>query len=361
MKKLLIIIPLVLLLAGGMILLKKRKKAIAEAPAAAPITYAVRTITAQEGEVIRQAAFLARVESINQSAISSKLSGRIEEVRVRETDTVQKGELLIRIDDRELIATRKGLVAQLEAAKAQLTYAHDQYKRDKALFDAGGLAREKLQASQVTMEQAQAAVLDIKNKIAATDNQLAYLTITAPFAGTIGKVLLHHGDLAAPGKPILTLNSPDRKLTFRFAPGTIRISVGQDVRWHGRQLGKIARIYDDAENGLAVAEITPDIPLDMPLDSFISVDVVLARATGCKIPVDALLHRRDSTAVMVYRDGRFQPSQVNITIQGQNHALVTPCPTDPVAVAPEAKLSLLPGHGRIKILSPTSKTGQQQP
>jgi RND family efflux transporter MFP subunit len=361
MKKLFIIIPLVLLLASGVILLKKRKKAIADAPVAEPITFAVRTVKAEEGTVTRQASFLARIESLNQAAISAKFSGRIEELMVRETDKVKKGELLVRIDDAEPVATRKSLVAQLEAAKAQLAYQAEQHKRDQALFDAGGLAREKLQASQVALAQADAAVRDIRAKIAATDNQLAYLSITAPFAGTIGSVFLHHGDMAAPGKPILTLNSPEQKLTFRFAPGSVPVRIGQEAVWQDRHLGKIVRIYDDADNGLAVAEIAPDISLALPLESFISIDLILARAEGCRVPIEALLHGKDCTAVMVYRDGRFQSQPVNLTLQGRKHALVAPCPTDPVAVAPEAKLSLLPGHGRIKILSPTSETGQRQP
>ncbi len=361
MKKILIIIPLVLLLASGVILLKKRKKAIAEAPVAEPITYTVQTVRAEQGPVTRQASFLARIEGVNQARISPKLSGRIEEVRARETDTVKKGDLLIRIDDTELIASRKSLVTQLEAARAQLAYRADQHKRDQALFDAGGLAREKLQASQVTLAQADAVVRDIRAKIAATDSQLSYLSITAPFAGTIGTVFLHQGDMAAPGKPILTLNSPERKLTFRFAPGSVPVRIGQEAVWQDRHLGRISRLYDDADNGLAVAEIAPDIALAMPLESFVSIDVVLDMAEGCRVPAGALLHGRDSIAVMVYRDGRFQSQPVKVTLQGRGHALVAPCPADPVAVAPEAKLSLLPGHGRVKILPPTSETGQRQP
>ncbi len=361
MKKILLIIPLVLLLASGVILLKKRKKAIAEAPVAQPITYAVRTIQAANGPVTHQATFLARVEGVDQARISSKLSGRIDAVNVRETDTVKKGDLLVQIDDSELQATRKSLVAQLTAAQAQRTYMADQHRRNQALFKAGGLAREKLQASQVALAQADAAVRDLKNKIAATDNQLAYLSIRAPFDGTVGTVLLHPGDMAAPGKPILTLNAPERKLTFRFAPDSVPVQSGQAVLWQDRQLGTIKSIYDDAQNGLAVAEIAPDIDLDLPLESFVSIEVVLARAEGCRIPVDALLHGREGTAVMVYQDGRFQARQVQVMLQGHNQALVEPCPAEPIAVAPEAKLSLLPGHGQVKIISPSTATGSRQP
>ena len=350
MKKILIIIPLVLLVAGGVVLMKKRKKEIAQAPLPAPITYAVRTVRATDAQVKESASFLARVAAKKQAGISSKIAGRIEEVLVSESDSVRKGDPLVRIDDAELLASRRSLDSQRVALAKQLEYAKNVLQRNKALFRAGGLAREKLQASEVEVARARAALSDLQAKREAIDNQLSYLKIQAPFDGVIGTVFQHQGDMATAGKPILTLNSRDKKLTFGFVPANHAISPGQEVLWQAKHLGRITALYDEADNGLTVAEIKPEIELNMPVASFLPVTVILGQQTGCAVPVQALLHQKDSVQVMAYHEGRFQGRKIRVVVQGQDQAVIEPCPADPVAVAPEAKLRLLPGHGQIQIL-----------
>jgi multidrug efflux pump subunit AcrA (membrane-fusion protein) len=353
MKKIFLIIPLILLMAGGVILLKKRKHSIAAAPTATPMTYAVRTVQAKTGTVAQADSFLARLESVNSAEISSKLSGRISEVLIRESQQVTAGELLIKIDDQEIQAGIKGLQAQLSSARAQMEFARSQYGRDQALFKAGGLAKDKLDASRVADQSARAAVLDLEQKIKGMESQLEYLQVKAPFAGTVGTIMLRQGDLAVPGRPLLTLNSRQQKLTFSFMPGSSRIEIGQEVFRKGdtARIGTVVNLYSDAKNGLTVAEVEPDTPLNMPNNSFLSIIVVEKNVKGCTVPARALLHRADSTSVMVYQDGQFNEHLVTVKARDTQDSVIDPCPDGPVAVAAEAKLSLLPGLGTVKIIS----------
>ena len=52
---------------------------------------------------------------------------------------------------------------------------------------------------------------------------------------------------------------------------------------------------------------------------------------------------------MVYENGRFTPFPVRIPGQNETLALIDPCPSSPVALGTEAKLSLLPTYGPVKI------------
>ncbi len=348
MKKIILIIPLVLLLAGGVLLLRKRRQAIEHTPTASPITYQVRTVQPQTMTVVRKRAFLARLEPRTAAQIASRLTARIRAVEVRESDRVRRGELLVRLDDQDLQTSRRSLVAQREAAKQQLEYSAALHRRNQALFKVGGLAREQLEASKVALARARSSVRELEEKIAALDNQLDYANIRAPFAGTVGTIHLRQGDLASPGRTILTLNAPEQKLTFSFMPGRESIRPGQEVRFEGGS-GKISRIYDDASHGLTVAEAIPDQEVPLPAASYLTISVVTGRMTGCGVPLAALLHRPGSTSVMVWQEDRFRERSVRITLQGREHALIDPCVDAPVAVAPEAKLSLLPARGRIRL------------
>jgi len=351
MKKILIIIPLIMLLIAAGILLKKRRQEVAELPVPTVMIPTVRTTLPQVRTLSQTHRFLAELKTTNNAAISSKLSGRISQLLVHENQQVRKGELLVKIDDREILAGIKALQAQLTAANSQMKYTQTQYERNLALYQAGGLAQEKLEASAVAMSAATASTQDLQQKINSLKNQHDYLNIKASFSGIIGNIYLRQGDLATPGRPILNLNSLFQKLTISFVPDRVIIQPGQIVLHNNKRIGVVKRLYNEAQNGLSVAEIIPDQRLDLPSGSYLTLEVVTKSATGCALPLQALLHRHDGVSVMQYQQDHFSEVPVNVQLRNAEFALVTPCPTQPVALATEAKLSLLPGYSKVNIIA----------
>jgi len=217
------------------------------------------------------------------------------------------------------------------------------------LLDVGGISQEKFDGSQLVYNSASASVDELQQNLKGLKNQLTYFNLNAPFDGIVGAVLQHQGDLATPGHPVLTLNSLKRKLTFSFVPDSVLLTADQEVLLGGERIGKIAKIYVDAKNGLSVAEVALEKKLHQANGSYLTVDVVTAAVSGCSVPQQALLHRESGTSVMTYRDGHFVELPVTIQVQGVASAIIAPCVTESVAVASEAKLSLLPGYGNINI------------
>jgi hypothetical protein len=214
----------------------------------------------------------------------------------------------------------------------------------------GGLAREKLEASQVSCAAKQATVAATREKITAQRIQLDYLNIRAPFDGIVAAILLRKGNLATPGQPLLTLHSLHQKLTFSYVPDAPPISPGQAVFLRKEKIGTVLKRYSDAKNGLFVAEVALDQPLDRPNGSYITIDVLVFAGNGCTVPLNALLHQKEGAQVMVYENGRFNPFPVKVSGQNETLAIIDPCPSSPVAVGPEAKLSLLSTHGPVQII-----------
>ena len=349
MKKIILIILLIIFIAAGVTLLKKRKQSLVKAPMATPMTYTVKVVKAETRTVSQSTTFLAKLESANSVAISSKLSGRIKALLVRESDSVSQGDLLLRIDDQDIQANIKAVQAQLIFVKKQRDYSETQYRRNLALFEVGGLALEKLEGSEVSLSGVEATLVELEQKIISLKSELDYLEIKAPFAGVIGKIFLRPGDLAAPGRAILSLNSQPQKLTFSFTPGADEIGLGQEVRHSLIKGGAITNLYNDANNGLAVAEIALPERLERPHGSYLTIEVVTRTVSGCAVPIAALLHREPGVSVMLYRDDSFQEKPVVVLAIGQEFALIDPPVKYPVAVAAEAKLSLLPSYDKIRI------------
>ncbi len=344
MRKFILILLIIALIIGGVMLLKKRKQSIKNQPAPAPPAYQVKVVSAKTAELQQTRSVLALLSARESAEISSKLSGRIEEIFVKEHQIVKKGARLLQIDDREITANIRSLQASLSAQEKDVAYIRSLHKRNKALFEVGGLAREKFEASEVALTTKQAGLEATQQKIAALKVQLSYLKITAPFDGTIGTIFAHTGDLALPGKPILSLNSPEQKLTFSYVPVNIAVEPGQSAFLDGREIGQIANLYSDAANGLSVAEIAVEPPLQKPNNSYLTIDLLTFAGIGCTVPVNTLLKTKETTQIMMYTDGAFKPLSIAVIAENNDHALIEPCPESPIAVATAAKLGMLPGY-----------------
>jgi multidrug efflux pump subunit AcrA (membrane-fusion protein) len=349
MKKGIIILLIIAVLISGAMLLKKRKQSIKNAPLPTPVTLQVQVVSAGTEYLEQTQPFLAQLVSREIVKISSRLSGRITELLVRESQKVKQGDLLLKIDDLEIVSGVKALQASLEAQKKDVQYSRSLFERNKSLFEAGGLAREKLEASEVLYASKQAALENTRQKITGLEAQLSYLKILAPFDGTVGTLFSRTGDLASPGKALLSINSTDRKLTFSYVPGVSKIKEGQEVFVHGRKIGQITTLYSDAEKGLSVAEVGVESSLPLPNNSYVNIDLLSFSGTGCRIPLNAIIHVKEGMQVMEYADGEFTALPVSLVAANKEFALVEPCPAAPVAVAAEAKLSQLPGFGKVLI------------
>ncbi len=350
MKKIILVILAALLVLGGVLLLKKRQQAVEQGQLPQPMSYTVKIVTPKHRTVLQSRSFLAKLESRRSAKISSRLTGRITRIEVKEGQRVNPGQVLARIDQREVRANLEALQANLAPARRDLAYKRSLHARNRDLFKAGGLSREKLEASGVALAAAAGAVKNLEQKIKALESQLDYLSLTAPFAAVVGTVFMRRGDLATPGRPILSLNSLERKLTFSFVAGREQIARGQVVLHEGREIGRVATIYDDAQAGLPVAEVALEEKLAGPNQSYLGIEVITGRATGCSVPLQALIHTSAGERLMLYRDGRFRPLAVAVKARGKEYAVVAPCPQAPVAVASEAKLSLLPTYGAVRVI-----------
>ncbi len=358
MKKIIILLLIILLVAGAAILLKKRKESIKNAPVPEPVTCTVKIVSPKKRYIKQTRSFLSQLVATDIAKLSSKLSGRIKKIPFAENQPVKKGDILVLIDDREILSNIKALDSTQKARKKELEYSQSLYARDKVLFDAGGLAREKLDASKVQYLNKKAALETTIQKIIAAKAQLSYLTLTAPFDGIIGTIYLQAGSLSTPGQPLISVNSSAQKVIFSFVPKGSDIIPGKDVIFKDRIIGRISRLYSDARNGLSVAEVSLKEPLNKPNNSYLTINVVTFEDSGCTVPVNALVHNKNSIQIMVYENNYFKPLNVTITAQDKRYAMIDPCSAFPVAVGSEAKLSQLPVYGKIRVW-PKDKQGEQ--
>lgn len=252
----------------------------------------------------------ALVEAVNQATVAAQVSGRVVEVRVDAGQTVRKGELLMRIDAREAAEAAAGATAQLVNARAN-------YERLKNLRAQNFISAAALDKAKADFEAAQAAS-------GQAGVGLGHATVTAPIAGVVAQRQTELGEMAAPGKPLLTLYDPAGLRVTASVPqymlprmrGVTRAKVEfpELGRWVDATSVTLLPVADAATH---VSQVRVGLPADAGANllpgSFARVHFVIGRASKFTVPKAAVLRRGEVAAVYVQgADGRLALRQLRL-------------------------------------------------
>lgn len=130
--------------------------------------------------------------------VSSRLSGYVRKLKVREGQHVNNGDLLFRIDPVDV----KQALAQ---AKADAANAQADKQRFASLLDAHAVTQQQYDTVALRYTLAQSRVKQAKN-------QLHYTDVRASLDGVVVSKLMHNGDLASPGQAVLVIENPQQLL-----------------------------------------------------------------------------------------------------------------------------------------------------
>ncbi len=193
------------------------------------------------------------VRAKNTSILASKISGTITGVNVKEGNRVTKGDLLLTIDDREIVAKIESAQRNLVGAKAQELLASDTYHRYLKLYNEQVVTKQEFQTVETDYKVVKQKVNQIQAEIRGLEALLTYTRPSAPTDGLITRRHVDVGTVVTPGMPLLTVE--DVKSGYR-----LEVSVGENMIKRVR-LGEEVKITVDALGSETfsgeVSEITP--------------------------------------------------------------------------------------------------------
>lgn len=213
-----------------------------------------------------------------QANIAARLTAPVRELAARKGDAVSAGQVLARLEDRDLLAQKVEAAAALADAEASLAkvsagtlpteierargqvavtqaalnQAQKFYNRRKQLFEQGAIPARDLLVSETELAQAktnhevavkalqllesQSRESDLKiarsrveqarGRLAFIEAQLSYAEIRSPFAGTVTEQFLFPGDMAKPDTPVFTVAD----LSVAVARAQVPEASAADVR-----------------------------------------------------------------------------------------------------------------------------------
>lgn len=219
-KFLIVVTLLVVLVAFAGVAGMQRFIAGKKAEVAANMPETVSEITAMQVQPREWTPYLSAVGYIrpNQGAmLSSESSGTVKSVNVKSGQRVNKGDLLVELDDTVEVATLKASQAQLPNAKLTL----DRYRN---LVASNSASKAELDSAQATYNQLIANIESLKASIARRK-------IYAPFSGFAGIVNVNVGQYITTGTEIVRVeDQSSMKVRFTLPQTDVEnIFVGQKV------------------------------------------------------------------------------------------------------------------------------------
>lgn len=155
----------------------------------------VRAAVAIADTVIDELRATGQIQAVQSIELRPEVSGRLQQILVREGTEVRRGTGLFKVDDAELRAEVDRLEADMDLATQAL-------ERTREL-----LARNA--SSEADLERAEASARSTRAQLELQRTRLSRTVVRAPFAGEVGERLVSLGDYLTTASPLTTLQTVD--------------------------------------------------------------------------------------------------------------------------------------------------------
>ena len=267
-------------------------------------------------------AVYGRIEARDRVPARARIGGTLTVLNIEEGDVVTAGQPLATIVDEKLAFQLSALMAQRDAASAQLANAETDLNRGEELLKQGVTTVQRLDGLRTQVDV-------LKGQIAALDAQAEVITqsqkegvVLAPLTGRILDVPVAEGAVLMPGEPVallggggifLRLAVPERHASELRAGDTLQIGgAGAETA------GKLVRIYPLIENGRVVADVeVADLPEDF-VDARVLVRLPVGERTALLVPGTALITRSGLDFVAVTSGNT---TSLRAVVPGERHMI----------------------------------------
>lgn len=236
----------------------------------------------------------AVVEAVTQATVAAQVAGRIVEVRVDAGQAVKRGQLLMRIDAREAAEAAQAAASRLSVARAE-------YERSTRLHAQNFISQAALDRARAEFDSAQA-------EAAQSGVGLGHATVTAPISGLVARRHAELGEMAAPGRSLLSLYDPAGLRVVAAVPQQ-RLAGVRAARVAVVEFPELGRrievssfvVLPGADAATHVAQVRVNLPADEGAVPGMAARVtfVTGEVERLVVPARALVRRGELTAVYV--------------------------------------------------------------
>jgi membrane fusion protein (multidrug efflux system) len=253
------------------------------------------------------------LRAFNQAAVKAKVSGEVQQVLVREGETVRAGQVIARIDQTEYQAKVTQARGQMLAARGQYENSRQTFERNRTLVAKGFISQTAFDNYQSNVDVAKANLDAAEGGLAVAQKALNDTVVKSPLDGTVSMRSVQPGEKVSPDTRLIDV--VDLRMLELEAPVPMtdvsRASIGQsavlDVEGTGRFEGKLVRINPAVSQGtrsimVYVSIANPDGRLRAGM--FAQGGLVLGTTAGVvAVPATAVRSEGERAFVYVIENG----------------------------------------------------------
>ncbi len=319
----------------------------------------VNSLEVSRGSIVAEVMGTGTLEARMQTTISPKISGLLADVLVDQGDQVRAGQLVAKLDDRELaqqvkvseatVATAEASLGRYQAERQQaassFAQADSEYSRLRRLSDADAVSDSELEQAKGKYESAEAGVarataglLEAREQIALAKQSLKYqqtrladTRLLAPFDSLVVKRHKDRGAIAVPGSPVVDLISMEELWISAWVdetqmgrlqdeqPARVVFRSEPETRFSGTvaRLGKLSdRETREFVVDVRVLELPDNWSIGQRAEVFIEVD---RREDAIVVP-ESFVHVQDGQSGVFVEDAlvaRWRAVKLGLQGQGQ--------------------------------------------
>lgn len=248
------------------------------------------------------------VEALRQAAVAAQVLGRVVAMPVKVGDSVKAGQMLARIDPRSADLAVAGSRAQVREAQVALDNARRTLERNRQLHAKGFISQAGLERFENDFKTAEAQLASVQAQSGQAANSQALATLSAPFDGLVGIIHTELGEMAAPGKAVITIYDP---AALRVSAAIAQSQLGQidrnaavriEIPGHKEVFtARAATLVPIADNRSHTVQMRLDLPRTTGIlpGQYERVLFASHKTKKLVVPESALLKRGEITAVYV--------------------------------------------------------------
>lgn len=270
------------------------------------------TVPVQYREVAQTYSAEGVVEATRQSTVSAQISGRVKEVLFDVGDTVKKGQVLVRIDEREAVQEMAGSQAQVMQAQAAMQNARENYERARRLYEQKFISQAGLDKAQAEYKIALAQAAMSEAGAGRSALVKGYTSVVAPYGGVVAARQVEVGELVTPGKPLMTgfdpsqmrvvVNIPQYKLADIGKHPEVTVEMPALNRWVQAASVTVQPVADARTHTTQVRVYLPANEAGVYPGMFVRAHFTVGKVNKLLVPTSAVVRRSEVVGVYVVND-----------------------------------------------------------
>jgi len=159
----------------------------------------VETEKVQRRNIVHKVNASGKIQPEEEVQITSTITGWITEITVAEGDTVQPGQHLISIDEKQYRPRYNQALSQVKSSEATMRKVQSQMDRTKTLFSQNLVSKQELEQLEASYQIALSQEEQARANLLSAEDELSKTRLTAPKYGIVTSLTKEEGEMALGG------------------------------------------------------------------------------------------------------------------------------------------------------------------